>query len=102
MAPETTSVPPGFSALRLWLQVAAPTVSITASTRSGRRAPGSKAWSAPSSTALARLASSRLVTQVRMPAVLASTIRAVATPPPAPWTSSVEPGLTSPRVNSIR
>ena len=37
--PQITSVPPGFRALIECDQVAAPTVSITASTRSGSRAP---------------------------------------------------------------
>ena len=39
---------------------------------------------------------------MRMPAALPSTVRAVATPPVAPWTSTVEPGGIAPRVNSIR
>ena len=50
VAPQTTIVPPGFSARSECAQVASPTVSMTASTRSGSRAPDSKAWSAPSST----------------------------------------------------
>ena len=41
---------------------------MTASTRSGSRAPDSKAWSAPSSSARSRLASLRLVAQTRKPA----------------------------------
>src|SRR4051794_30498757 len=61
-----------------------PTVSMTASTRSGSRAPDSNAWSAPSSTALARLASSRPVTHIRYPAADPSATSAVDTPPPAP------------------
>ena len=44
-------MPPGRSDLSECDQVAAPTVSITASTRSGSRAPDSNAASAPSSTA---------------------------------------------------
>ena len=43
VAPDTTIVPPGRSALSEWLHVAAPTVSNTASTRSGSRAPLSNA-----------------------------------------------------------
>ncbi len=43
VAPVTTSVPPGFSDLIECAQVALPTVSITASTRSGSRAPDSNA-----------------------------------------------------------
>ena len=97
-----TSLPPGLSERIECPQVASPTVSMTASTRSGSRAPDSKAWSAPSSSASARLAPERLVTHTRIPAALPSTVSAVATPPPAPWTSTVCPGTTSPRVNSIR
>ena len=102
VAPDTTSLPPGLSERTEWPQVALPTVSITASTRSGSRAPASKAWSAPSVSASARLASERLVTHIRTPAALPSTVRAVATPPPAPWTSTVIPGVTRPRVKSMR
>ena len=40
VAPETTTVPPGRSERSECAQVASPTVSITASTRSGSRAPG--------------------------------------------------------------
>ena len=54
VAPATTTDPPGLSDLIEWLQVAAPTVSITRSTRSGRRAPASKTASAPSSSAWTR------------------------------------------------
>ena len=43
VVPQITSVPPGFNALIECDQVAAPTVSITASTRSGSRAPIGKA-----------------------------------------------------------
>ena len=43
VAPETTSVPPGFSARTECAQVASPTVSITRSTRSGSRTPASNA-----------------------------------------------------------
>ena len=87
-----TSVPPGRSDLTECDQVAAPTVSITASTRCGSRAPDSNASTAPSSTARFRLASSRLVAKTRSPAALPSTIAAVATPPPAPCTSTESPG----------
>ena len=89
---ETTTVPPGRSDLSECDQVAAPTVSITASTRSGSRAPDSKTSCAPSSSARARLASSRLVAQTRSPRGAAERDRAVATPPPAPCTSTVSPG----------
>ena len=51
VAPEITIVPPGRSDFTECDQVAAPTVSITASTRSGSRAPLSKAASAPSRAA---------------------------------------------------
>ncbi len=102
VAPETTIVPPGLSARTECAQVASPTVSITASTRSGSRCPGSNAWSAPSSTASARLSSERLVTHTRIPAADASVIRALETPPAAPCTSTVAPGVTRARVNSIR
>ena len=48
------------------------------------------------------MSSARAVTHTRIPAAPASTIAAVATPPPAPWTNTVMPGLAPPRVNSIR
>ena len=102
VAPETTSVPPGRSDRIEWPQVALPTVSMTASTRSSSRAPVSNACSAPSRNASSRFRSERLVTHIRTPAALPSTVSAVATPPPAPWTSTVIPGVTPPRVNSIR
>ena len=102
VAPDTTIVPPGLSDLTECAQVASPTVSITASTRSGRRAPDSNAWSAPSFTAWLRLSSERPVTHTRIPAALPRTISAVETPPLAPWTRIVDPGATRPRVNSIR
>ncbi len=94
VAPEITTVPPCTSERSEWLHVAAPTVSITASTRSGSRAPDSKAWSAPSSSARARFASSRLVTHTRSPAAAPRRTRAVETPPPAPCTSTVPPGCS--------
>ena len=75
---------------------------MTASAFSGSRSPDSNAAWAPISSALARLVSSRLVTSTRSPAARPSTIAAVATPPPAPCTSTVSPGLSSPRVKSIR
>ena len=102
VAPLITSTPPGFKDFSEWSQVAAPTVSATASTRSGSRAPGSKTASAPSSNARARFASERDVAHTRSPAARPSTINAVATPPPAPCTNSVDPGATAARVNSIR
>jgi hypothetical protein len=100
--PETTSVPPGRRARSECFQVASPTVSITASTRSGSLAPLSNAWWAPSSTAFSPLAASRLVTHTRRPAWRARTIAALATPPPAPWISTVSPGRTAAFTNSIR
>ena len=72
VAPEMTTVPPGRRLFTECDQVAAPTVSITASTRSGRRAPLSNARSAPSATACSPLAASRLVTHIRMPAAVPS------------------------------
>ena len=54
-----TIVPPGRRDRIEWDQVAAPTVSITASTFSGSRDPGSNTASAPTSSARARLASVR-------------------------------------------
>src|SRR4051794_30961827 len=102
VAPLITTIPPGRSERREWFQVAAPTVSITASTRSGRRAPDSKTWCAPISSARARLASSRLVASTCRPPARARLIRAVATPPPAPCTRTVWPGLRPPCTKSIR
>ena len=42
------------------------------------------------------------MTQIRSPAVRASAISAVATPPPAPWISTVSPGRRPDWVKSIR
>ena len=42
------------------------------------------------------------MTQTRNPAREPSTVNAVATPPPAPWTSTVSPGVTAAALNSIR
>ena len=53
-------------------QVASPTLSITASTFPGKRAPDSKASVAPIDFAYSRFASSREVTQVTKPAAFAS------------------------------
>ena len=100
--PETTSVPPGRSARSECFHVASPTVSSTASTRSGSRAPLSNASWAPSSTARSPFAASRDVTHTRRPAWRASTVAALATPPPAPWISTVSPGCTPALTNSIR
>ena len=102
VVPEVTIRPPGRSARIECDQVALPTVSMTASTLTGSRAPDSKTSCAPISSARARLASSRLVARTRSPAARARVITAVATPPPAPWTSTVSPAFSSPRVNSIR
>ena len=95
-------MPPGFSDLIECDQVALPTVSNAASTRSGRRAPDSNVASAPSSAASARLSSDRPVTQTRMPAALPSWTSAVDTPPDAPCTSIVWPGRRPDFTNSIR
>ena len=100
VAPQIAIVPPGRTDLTEWPQVAAPTDSMTASTLRGRRAPDSNAASAPSSIALARLASEREVTNTSSPAAWASWIAAVDTPPPAPWTRIVSPGLTFAAVNT--
>ena len=67
LRPHTTvilesPVPPGTTERSECPQVARPTVSMTASTRSGRRAPGSTARAAPSSIARARFSAVRLVT----------------------------------------
>ncbi len=101
VAPEMTRVPPGRSDFTEWDQVAAPTVSMTASTRCGSRAPGSYASNAPSSTARSRLALSRLVAKTRSPAAFPSTIAAVATRRRRPDEHGV-PGRTPALVNSIR
>ena len=102
VAPQMTIRPPGRSELTEWDQVAAPTVSMTASTRSGSRAPDSKAWAAPRARAASPLAASRLVTHIRNPAALPNCTSAVATPPDAPWTSTVSPSEIPPLVKSIR
>ncbi|OLB65467.1 MAG: hypothetical protein AUI10_06675 [Actinobacteria bacterium 13_2_20CM_2_72_6] len=101
MAPETTIRPPCVAHLRECSKVAAPTVSITTSTRSGNRAPGSSAV-APSAAIRSRLPGSRLVAYTRAPSATARTTAAVATPPPAPWTSTEPPSGSRPRTVSIR
>src|SRR4051812_41413986 len=53
------------------------------------------------SSAALRLSSLRLVAQTRSPAARASTTAAVATPPPAPCTSTVSPGFVPDRENNI-
>jgi hypothetical protein len=102
VAPQTTIVPPGRSDFSECDHVASPTVSSTTSTRSGSRSPLPNTASAPSSRARRPFSSEREVAQTRTPAARPSAITAVATPPPAPWTRTVIPGLTAPRVNSIR
>ena len=102
VVPEITILPPGRRERIECDQVALPTVSMTASTLIGSRAPDSNTSWAPISRALARLPSSRLVASTRSPAARARVIRAVATPPPAPWIRTVSPALRSPRVKSIR
>src|SRR5580693_8240742 len=101
VAPQITIRPPGRRDRTECAQVAWPTVSITTSTRSGSRAPASKAWSAPSARARSRLASVRLVAQTRYPAARPSRISAVATPPLAPCTRIVAPGSAPDLANSI-
>ena len=101
VAPETTIRAVGAADFSEWSKVAAPTVSITTSTRSGSRAPGSSAV-APSSAIRSRLAASRLVAYTRLPSATPSATAAVATPPPAPWTSTDSPSATRPFVVSIR
>ena len=102
VAPDTTIRPPGRNARSECSQVAAPTVSITASTFSGRRVPGSAARSAPAAVARSRLSASREVQNTVWPSAFANTIAADATPPPAPWTSTVEGPSRPERVVSIR
>ena len=65
VAPLMTMAPPGLSELTECDHVAAPTVSMTASTRSGSRSPLPNARSAPISTARFPRASSREVTHIR-------------------------------------
>jgi len=84
VAPQITIRPPGLSERTECAQVACPTLSITTSTRSGSRSPVPKTRSAPSSRARSRLASVRLVAQIRYPAARPMRISAVATPPLAP------------------
>ena len=61
VVPLMTMRPPGRSERMEWVQVARPTVSITASTRTGSRAPVSNTSCAPMSSARLRFSSSRLV-----------------------------------------
>ena len=82
--------------------MAFPTVSMTASTRSGSRPPGSTAAVAPIASARARFDSFRLVANTVSPAATPSTIAAVATPPPAPCTRTDWPEVRPARVNSMR
>ena len=63
--------------------------------RAAARRTRTTSW-APISSARARLASSRLVASTCRPPARASVISAVATPPPAPCTSTVSPGLRPP------
>src|SRR5690606_30475922 len=100
--PETTTTPPGLSDFSECDHVALPTVSNTASTRCGNRAPGSNVSCAPSFSASARFASVRPVAYTRMPAARPSWISAVATPPDAPCTSIDWPGRSPDLTNSIR
>ena len=101
VAPATTMIPPGFTDRTECDQVALPTDSRTTSTR-GTRAPGSTAAAAPSARARARRYSSRPVTITSSPAALPSRIAAVASPPPAPCTSTRCPGVARPVTKSIR
>jgi hypothetical protein len=59
----------------------------------GEPLPTSNAASAPSSSAAARFAADRLVTHIRKPAAEPMATSAVDTPPPAPWTNTVAPGV---------
>ena len=102
VAPQHTTTPPGRTAFIEWAQVAAPTESNTPSTRSGSRAPDSNTRSAPSNNARSRAASERAATHTRIPPATPSWISAVATPPAAPCTSMVEPGVRPDRVKIIR
>ncbi len=102
VAPQVTTTPPGRTAFIECAQVAAPTDSNTPSTRSGSRAPESKTWAAPSRSARSRPSSVRAVTHTRRPAAAPSWISAVATPPVAPCTSIVEPGVRPDLVKIIR
>ena len=101
VAPATTMVPPGRTDRTECDQVAFPTLSRTTSTR-GTRAPGSTAAAAPSASARARRSSDRLVTITSSPAAAPSRIAAVASPPPAPCTSTRCPGVAPPDRKSIR
>ena len=92
MEPETTITPPGFSAFIECAQVASPTVSKTASTRSGSRAPLGNVACAPSRAATSCFSWVRPVTHTHIPAATPSWINAVETPPVAPCTSIVWPG----------
>ena len=56
--------------------------------------------SAPASRATASFASSETTANVRAPRPLATCSVAVPTPPAAPWTSTVSPGCSLPRVTS--
>ena len=102
VAPAHTMVPPGRSERSECAQVASPTVSITASTRSGNRAPGSNASSAPRPRAAARFASEVPVTHTRSPSAAPRAVAADATPPDAPCTSTVSPALSPESRVSIR
>ena len=100
--PETTMMPPGFNERIECAQEASPTVSNTASTRSGSRSPFGKVACAPSLAASARFSSVRPVTQTCRPAARPSCTSAVDTPPEAPWTSIVCPGRSPDLTNSMR
>ena len=99
---EVTITPPRRSDLTEWDQVAAPTVSMTASTRNGRRLPGSSAATAPAARACSRLAAVRLVATTSRPPAAPRAIAPEATPPPAPWTRTRSPGRSAAVVKSIR
>ena len=102
VAPETTTVPPGRSERSECAHVASPTVSITASTRAGQPRARLERRVGAELDGAARLASSRLVTHTWKPIASASWIAAVATPPPAPWMSTVSPTRSPDFVASMR
>ena len=101
VAPQTSTEPPGRTERIEWAHVAWPTDSSTASTRAGRRAPVSTAPAAPSATARSRFSAERDVTQTSRPAAAPSVTAAVASPPPAPCTSTRSPGVSPPAVKSM-
>src|SRR5690606_8534384 len=101
VAPATATTPPGRNERSECCQVASPTVSTTTST-GGTRVPVSTASCAPISRARSSFSGEREVTVTCSPAARASTVAAVATPPPAPCTSTRWPGCAWAAENSSR